>query len=67
MIFLNLSSVSILVGIKNVRSIIVGFYPQESSQQSNLQEEDPWLKSKFAEAPTNEADAPPSNPETKEI
>lgn len=36
----------------------------------NLQEEDPWLKSKFAEAPESEtadAAAPPANPETKEI
>jgi len=39
-----------------------------SEVNDNLQEEDPWLKSKFAEAPeSNEADAPPSNPETKEI
>ena len=36
----------------------------------NLQEEDPWLKSKFAEAPESEtadSTAPPANPETKEI
>ena len=41
-----------------------------SEVNDNLQEEDPWLKSKFAEAPAAEAagpDAPPSNPETKEI
>ena len=37
---------------------------------TNLQEEDPWMKSKFAEAPASAAaapDVPPSNPETKEI
>ena len=34
---------------------------------TNLQEEDPWMKSKFAEAPANASDVPPSNPETKEI
>ena len=39
-----------------------------SEVSDNLQEEDPWLKSKFAEAPSApEPDAPPSNPETKEI
>jgi len=39
-----------------------------SEVNDNLQEEDPWLKSKFSEAPEAvEADAPPSNPETKEI
>ena len=38
---------------------------------TNLQEEDPWMKAKFTETPTTEKEtaegAPPSNPVTKEI
>ena len=38
-----------------------------SEVSDNLQEEDPWLKSRFAEAESSEPGVPPSNPETKEI
>ena len=42
-----------------------------SEVNTNLQEEDPWMKAKFAETPENEQKsaegAPPSNPVTKEI
>ena len=42
-----------------------------SEVNTNLQEEDPWMKAKFAETPQTEQEsaegAPPSNPVTKEI